>query len=101
MRWLKDHEIDFEFHNYKSEGIDKSTLQYWSKEVGWEKLFNTKGTTWKRISPDFEGIKITAAKAIAIMLEHNSIIKRPVIEGGEELIVGHDESLLMSLLKKK
>lgn len=101
MNWLKDHHIDFEFHNFKKEGIDKITLQRWSKEVGWEKLFNTKGTTWKKIAADFEGQKLTETKAISIMMEHNSIIKRPVIEGAKQLIVGHDASLLESLAKKK
>ncbi len=100
MNWLKAQQVEFDFHDYKKLGIDKATLQRWSKQVGWEKLLNKKGTTWKKIAADHEALNLTMAKAIEMMLEHNSCIKRPVIEGEDQLIVGHDEDLLKSLTTK-
>jgi arsenate reductase len=88
---LKNNNIEFDFHNYKKEWINKKTLSEWCKQVGWELLLNKKGTTWKKISPQYEGIQINQKIAIDIMLENNSVIKRPVITGPNFFIVGFDE----------
>lgn len=98
--YLNRKKIPFDFHNYKKEGIDKNKLEEWSKQVGWEALLNTRGTTWKKIAPDYEGKKITEKLAISIMLEHNSIIKRPVLERGENILVGFKEETLDAFFKK-
>lgn len=98
LTWCKTHGVNFSFHNYKTTGIDKKTLKGWCTSAGWEKLFNTKGTTWKKILLEYEGVKMNEAKAIDIMLEHHSIIKRPVIVSGKKMIVGFDEKALESLL---
>jgi arsenate reductase len=92
IQYLNRKKIPFEFHNYKKQGIDKKKLKQWSDQVGWERLLNTKGTTWKKIALAFEGKKMTAQLAISIMLEHQSTIKRPVIEIGTQVLVGYDEA---------
>lgn len=90
--WLKTNNIPFEFHDYKKLGITKEKLQKWVAEVGWEKLVNKKGTTWRTLSAD-EQLAIKNEKtAIELMMNKNSIIKRPVIETGEKLLVGFDEA---------
>ncbi len=98
LTWCKTHGVDFTFHNYKTSGIDKKNLLSWCKSAGWEKLLNTKGTTWKKIAVDYEGVNINESKAIEIMLQHHSVIKRPVVISGEKLIVGFDETALSTLL---
>jgi len=98
MNWLNDNGLDYDFHNYKKSGIDKKTLKEWCTIAGWEKLFNTKGTTWKKMAHEYDGVKMNEAKAIDIMLEHHSIIKRPVVVSGKKMIVGFDEKALESLL---
>ena len=92
IQYLNQHNVAFEFHNYKKQGIDQKKLRQWCDRVGWERLLNTKGTTWKKIAPAFEGKKMTAPLAVSIMLEHNSTIKRPVIETGTHVLVGYDEA---------
>ena len=91
MDCLKNNNIEFDFHNYKKQGINKKTLVEWCKQVGWELLLNKKGTTWKKISPQYEGIQINQKIAIDIMLENTSAIKRPVIIGPKLFLVGFDE----------
>lgn len=85
--WLDETGVAYAFHDYKSAGIDAKTLQGWAKKVGWEKLLNRAGTTFKKL-PDADKTDIDEAKALALMLEHPSMIKRPVLEHGRELIVG-------------
>lgn len=98
--WFRKNKIDFEFHNYKKEGIETSKLKTWCKLSDWKLLLNTKGTTWRKIADQYANMKMNEKQAISVMLEHNSIIKRPVIEYGKKLIVGYDENELSSLFKK-
>jgi Spx/MgsR family transcriptional regulator len=86
--WLDKHGVDYAFHDYKAAGIDRTQLERWAKEVGWEALLNRAGTTFKKL-PDGEKDNITPAKAIALMLKQPSMIKRPVLEAGRgKLLVG-------------
>lgn len=99
--WLKNNDNEFEFHDYKKKGITKEKLQEWLKEVGWEKLVNRKGTTWRTLTAEQQQ-KVTNEKAaIELMMEKPSVIKRPVIETNGKLIVGFDEEAYTSDLKKK
>ena len=88
--------IDFEFHNYKKDGMDKQTLQNWVKQVGWEVLLNRRGTTFRQLS-DTDKANIDESKAIALMLAHPSMIKRPVLDTGDKIIVGFDEAVYAAL----
>ena len=79
--------VAFHFHDYKKAGIEAADLERWSAEVGWEKLLNKAGTTFKKL-PDADKADIDGKKAIALMLANPSMIKRPVVEGGTSLLVG-------------
>lgn len=85
--WLDSHRIAYDFHDYKTEGIDKKRLEGWAKQVGWETLLNRAGTTFRKLS-DAQKDGLTSAKAIALMLEQPSMIKRPVLDLGGKLVVG-------------
>ncbi|MCG5237501.1 ArsC family reductase [Xanthobacter oligotrophicus] len=85
--WLEAHGVDHVFHDYKTAGIERKTLEGWVKKVGWEKLLNRAGTTFRKL-PDADKEGIDAAKAIGLMLEKPSMIKRPVLETGRDLLVG-------------
>ncbi len=98
--WCTKHKIDFDFHNYKKSGLEQAKLKSWCGQVGWEILLNKKGTTWKKIANQFADKKLTEKIAIGLMLDNNSMIKRPVIENGKEIIVGFDEKLFLTLLNK-
>lgn len=99
--WLKNNDAEYEFHDYKNQGITKGKLKEWSKLAGWKKLVNKKGTTWRAL-PAEEQQKVTNEKAaIELMIEKPSVIKRPVIESGGKLIVGFDDEEYSRDLKKK
>jgi len=85
--WLESHKVDYDFHDYKTAGIDKPTLEGWIKKVGWEVLLNRAGTTFKKL-PDADKEAITEKKAVALMLAQPSMIKRPVLEAKGKLTVG-------------
>jgi arsenate reductase len=85
--YLDGRNVAYQFHDYKKAGVEKSDLERWSKQAGWEKLLNKAGTTFKKL-PDADKADIDETKAIALMLANPSMIKRPVVEGGETLLVG-------------
>ena len=84
--WLDDHEIAYDFHDYKTAGIDRGRLERWCQSVGWEVLLNRAGTTFRKL-PDADKQGIDAGQAIELMLAQPSMIKRPVLELGKGKIV--------------
>lgn len=90
--WLKENNIPYTFHNYKKEGINPATLKNWSSQVGWQILVNKKGTTWRGLEDATQAATTDQKKAIEVMIQNPSIIKRPVIEtDGRILAIGFDE----------
>lgn len=85
--WLESQGIEYRFHDYKKDGIDAARLSAWSKVVGWETLLNRAGTTFRRL-PDEAKRNLDERKALKLMLEQPSMIKRPVFEQGKTLLVG-------------
>jgi arsenate reductase len=80
--------VDYAFHDYKTAGIERERLEGWAKKLGWETLLNSAGTTFRKL-PDKDKNVSSAAKAIALMLDQPSMIKRPVLDlGGGKLLVG-------------
>ena len=75
------------FHDYKVEGVTPERLAGWAAKVGWEKLLNRSGTTFRKLS-EADRADLNEAKAIALMVAQPSLIKRPVLEAGETLLVG-------------
>ena len=90
--WLADAGVDYMFHDYKKVGIDEASLRRWADEAGWEKLLNKAGTTFLKL-PDADKADIDADKAVALMLAHPSMIKRPVVEGVGTFLVGFKPDL--------
>jgi arsenate reductase len=80
--------VAYDFHDYKTKGIERAKLEGWAKKAGWETLLNRAGTTFRKL-PDKDKDGVTEKKAIALMLAQPSMIKRPVLElSGGKLLVG-------------
>lgn len=91
MNWLNKNKIAFSFHDYKQEGISKKKLEAWFTKESGENIFNKRSTTWRELPPTVQNKVVDRSSAIKIMMEHNSIIKRPVIEHGDKLVIGFNE----------
>ena len=85
--WLDHRGVPYEFHDYKVAGIDRAHLERWCREVGWERLLNRAGTTFRKL-PDGRKSPLDERRAVSLMLEQPSMIKRPVLEWGRQLLVG-------------
>jgi arsenate reductase len=87
MHWLETHRIEFEFHDYRSQGIDTGTLRHWLAQVPWEDLINRRGTTWRRLDPA-DRDHIDEDKAVHLMQQNPSLIRRPVLALDEWICIG-------------
>jgi len=85
--WLEAHGRDYVFHDYKKVGVEPARLKRWAREVGWERLLNRAGTTFRKL-PDADKTGLDEAKALALMAAQPSLIKRPVLERDGKLLVG-------------
>ena len=95
--WCDAQGVEYAFHDYRKEGLDSARLVQWCQHLGWKSMLNTRGTTWRKLTPQQQAIS-TQSQAVALMLEHPSLIKRPVVETGSQLLVGFDPQIFASFV---
>ncbi|NML44755.1 ArsC family reductase [Ramlibacter sp. G-1-2-2] len=78
--WLAGSGVDYQFHDFKKQGVPPEHLDQWLESAGWEKLLNRQGTTWRKLDPAAQQAAGSADGARALMLAQPSVIKRPVVE---------------------
>jgi arsenate reductase (glutaredoxin) len=88
--WLAAHGIEASFHDFKKAGVPPAALDRWLDELGWERLLNRQGTTWRKLDEPLRASVVDAASVRALMLAQPSVIKRPVVDWGSALTVGFD-----------
>ena len=87
--WLDARGVAYRFHDYRKAGVPEAALRGWVARLGWERLLNRSGTTFRKLS-EAERADLDAERAVALMLAHPSAIRRPVLVRGETLLVGFD-----------
>lgn len=99
--YLEAGNVEFEFHDFKKLGLDESTAKRWLEQQEWTKLVNRSGMTWRKLTDEQKAAVSDANSALVLMLEKNSVIKRPILErDGQVLCVGFDELVYQALLGK-
>lgn len=97
--WLEENHLDYVFHDYKKEPARLEKLEAWEKEIPWESLVNKRGTTWRKLTSEEQASVIDATSANQVLLNNNSIIKRPLIESPKGILLGFDEVEYQAKLK--
>lgn len=96
-KWLEGNSIEHRFHDLRSDGLDKTMLARWAEHTDWQTLLNTRSTTWRSI-PEPERQDINEKRALKLMLAHPTLIKRPVLESGKNVLVGFSAETYCALL---
>jgi arsenate reductase (glutaredoxin) len=78
--WLTENGLDYKFHDFKKQGVPPERLAAWINAVGWEKLLNRKGTTWRKLDATMQNTAVDAESAAKLLTVNASLIKRPVVE---------------------
>lgn len=92
--WLDAAGVDYRFHDFKKAGVPAEALTAWLAAVGWERLLNRQGTTWRKLDAAVQSSVVDAASAAVLMREQASVIKRPVVAwAGGAITVGFDPAV--------
>ena len=90
-RWLEDHGVEYQFHDFRQDGLDKKQLTSWIENSGWETILNKRSTTWRNLSDKDKEIT-TSSQAIKLLLANPTLIKRPITQNNKVLLIGFKEA---------
>lgn len=85
--WLQENNIDFQFHDYRKQGLTTELLESFEDSLSWEVILNKKSTGWRKLS-DEQKAQVSKQTALQYMLETPTLIKRPILDTGKKMIVG-------------
>jgi len=95
-KWLDANGVEYHYHDVRKDGLTATKIKQWTKTVDWELLLNRRGLTWRQLSDD-EKADLNKSKAVRLMAEKPTLIKRPVLEigaeSGDAVIVGFKEEI--------
>ena len=95
---LQAKSLNYDFHDYKKQGIDADTLKIWLREIGQDTVLNKKGTTWRKLSEEEQNRALSSEdNLIEALIAQPSLIKRPVLQTSQGFIVGFDESTYQNI----
>ena len=95
--WLDKHQVAYQFHDYRAEGLSPVLLDAFIEKAGWESLLNKRSNSWRALT-DQQKTDLNAAKAASLMLDNPTLIKRPVLETGAQLLIGFNEGSYQSFM---
>lgn len=87
MRWLDEHHITYQFHDYRKDGLTQTQLKTWIEQLGWEALVNKRGTTWRKLDATTQQ-SMNDENAAVVLLEQPAMIKRPLLAHNNTLTLG-------------
>ena len=96
-KWLEANGIDYQFHDFRKDGIDEAMIRNWMKTQSWEILLNKRGTTWRQLPDDVKNA-VDESRAVSLMAEHPTLIKRPVLTRGKTVLVGFKDTAYQKAL---
>ncbi len=94
--WLESHDVDYQFHDYRVDGLEKALLEKFESKLGWDVMLNRRSTSWRQLS-DEQKNDLDAEKALQLMQASPTLIKRPILDTGDQLIIGFKAEQYQSL----
>jgi arsenate reductase len=98
--WLTGQELDFSFHDFRKQGLERATVEQWLTQLSRDVLVNRKGTTWRGLPDERKAAVVDDASAVALMLELPSLIKRPVLDVDGRYALGFSEAQYGDIFKR-
>lgn len=89
--WLEQHHVNYQFHDFRADGLTTAQVKSWIAELGLEMLVNKRSTTWKELDESIKNA-FDANTAVAVIVENPTLIKRPLLETGTHKMVGFKEA---------
>jgi len=92
LKWLDAQGVEHSYHDFRADGLDAATVGRWVDAMGWESVLNKRSTTWKQLS-DADKDSLDASRAIALMVAHPTLVKRPVFEQEGTVLQGFSDDV--------
>ena len=86
-KWLESSSIQYKYQDFRQDGIDRHKLEIWINTLGWESVINRRSTSWKALDSKMKD-QIDNQRAIELILKYPTLVKRPVVEARNILLVG-------------
>lgn len=90
-KWLEQNAIDYQFHDYRCDGLDLALLEYFEAALGWKQMLNRRSTSWRQLT-EADKTDLSKTKALQLMLEYPTLIKRPILDTNDEMLIGFSAS---------
>ncbi|EKE86871.1 ArsC family reductase [Idiomarina xiamenensis] len=97
-RWLEQQQIEYRFHDFRKDGLEKSQLDEWCEQLGWQNVINRRSTSWRELDDETKQA-LNEAKAKQLMLNKPTLIKRPILNDGEQILNGFNEKAWEQVLR--
>lgn len=94
--WLTDQGIEYQFHDFRTNGIDRDRIETWIQQAGWETVLNRRGTTWRKLDAAIQHT-VNRDNVAALLAEHPAMIKRPVLDIDGDISIGFKPDLYQSI----
>ena len=98
QKWLNEQQIAYVFHDYRCDGLNREQLDFFASLISWELLLNRKSTSWRQLDSN-QQTNLNLEKAIQLMLETPTLIKRPILEFDQLLIIGFNADSYVEFFK--
>ncbi len=95
--WLDDNNINYQFHDYRVDGLNRELLEHFAVGLGWDTMLNRRSTSWRQLT-DEQKNNLNEHSALQLMLESPTLIKRPILDDNNKLIIGFKAELYQQLL---
>jgi arsenate reductase (glutaredoxin) len=95
--WLEKNGVAYQFHDYRVDGLTLEQLQHFAADLGWEAMLNRSSTSWRQLSAEQQA-DLTEVKALQLMMEIPTLIKRPILNTGSELLIGFKPDIYQAKL---
>lgn len=95
-QWLRKREVTVHFHDFRRDGLTREMLERWLTHLPWDALLNRRGLSWRRLDAAQRAGIVDQASAIEALLAQPTLVRRPVLEVGERLLVGFSEAAWMN-----
>ncbi len=95
--WLRAQGVSFRFHDFRADGLDAALLARWMGHLPWDALLNKRGLSWRQLDATRRASVVDQSSASELMLANPTLIKRPVLEAGDRIVVGFSEPIYRNL----
>ncbi len=99
--WLRAQGVSFRFHDFRADGLDATLLARWMGHLPWDALLNRRGLSWRQLDPARKASVVDQSSATELMLANPTLIKRPVLEAGDRIVVGFSEPIYRNLFPER